>query len=115
MFTSLRTRLWLSYALLITTALSIVVIVLFAFLLRNPVLLRQTQQQLRAAQGLITADPQSFIDQPNSLESVTQAYNVRVLLFDANRQQTFDTNPTDAQLPFPAQKFPESKFTSGNG
>ena len=105
MFTSLRTRLWLSYALVITTALSIVVLVLFAFLLRNPVLLRQTQQQLRAAQSSITADPQSFIDQPSSLESITQTYNVRVMLFDANRQQAFDTNPTEAQLPFPRRNF----------
>jgi signal transduction histidine kinase len=101
MFTSLRTRLWLSYAFVITIALIIVLIVLFAFLIRNPLLSRQTQGQLRTAQSLIAANPQDYVDNPNSLESITQTYNVRVLLFKSNREQVFDTNPNDPGLPFP--------------
>jgi len=101
MFTSLRTRLWLSYAFVITIALSIVLIVLFAFLIRNPLLARQTQQQLRTAQSLIAANLQDFIDNPDSLESITRTYNVRVLLFNSNRELAFDSNPNDPGLPFP--------------
>ncbi len=44
MFTSLRSRLWLSYALVITVALSVVAGVLLAYLFRNPLLSRQTQR-----------------------------------------------------------------------
>src|SRR5690242_17987384 len=101
MFTSLRSRLWLSYAFVITIALSIVVIVLFAFLLRNPFLSRQLQQRLRTAQSSILADPQKYVDDPAALQEITQTYNVRVLVFDSARQLVFDTNPNAPRLPFP--------------
>jgi len=101
MFTSLRARLWLSYAFVITIALGIVLVVLFAFLIRNPRLSRQTQQQLRTAQSLISANPQDFIDNPSSLENITETYNVRVLLFNSKREQVFDSNSNDPGLPFP--------------
>jgi len=101
MFTSLRSRLWLSYAFVITIALSIVLIVLFTFLIRNPLLSRQVQERLRTAQSLITASPQSFIDNPQALEQITQTYDVRVLLFNSNRDLVFDTSPGAPSLPFP--------------
>ncbi len=99
MFTSLRSRLWLSYAFVITIALSTVVIVLFAFLLRNPLLSRQVQERLRTAQSLITANPQKFIDNPNALQEVTQTYNVRILVFNSARQVIFDSNPEQGCFP----------------
>jgi len=101
MFTSLRSRLWLSYAFVITIALSIVLIVLFTFLIRNPLLSRQVQERLRTAQSLITASPQSFIDNPQALEQIMQTYDVRVLLFNSNRDLVFDTSPGAPSLPFP--------------
>ena len=101
MFTSLRARLWLSYAFVITIALSIVVIVLFAFLLRNPLLSRQVQERLQTAQSSILADSQKFVDNPTSLQEITQTYNVRVLVFNSARQLIFDTNPNAPRLPFP--------------
>jgi two-component system, OmpR family, sensor kinase len=101
MFTSLRSRLWLSYAFVITSALSIVLLVLFAFLLRNPVLSRQVQERLRTAQSLITATPQKFIDNPQSLDQIIKTYDVRVLVFNSNRDLVFDTKPNAPQLPFP--------------
>jgi len=101
MFTSLRARLWLSYALVITMALSIVTIVLFVFLLRNPVLSRQTQERLRGALNLVIANPQAFIDDPDALERLKQTYDVRVLVFNTARELLLDSNPNDAQLPFP--------------
>jgi two-component system OmpR family sensor kinase len=101
MFTSLRARLWLSYAFVITVALSIVAIVLLLFLIRNPLLSRETQERLRTAQSLITANPQNFINNPDALTNVTRTYNVRVLIFDSARKLAFDSNPDDPKLPFP--------------
>lgn len=101
MFTSLRARLWLSYAFVITIALSIVTVVLFVFLIRNPVLSRETQQRLRTAQSKIASNPQNFVDNPNELERIKQTYDVRVLLFNSARDLVFDSNSNDPQLPFP--------------
>ena len=53
MFSSLRSRLWLSYALLIVTALGLVAMVLFISLLRNPLLYRQTTERLQAVQTVV--------------------------------------------------------------
>jgi signal transduction histidine kinase len=101
MFTSLRSRLWLSYALVITIALTIVAVVLLVFLIRNPVVSRQTQQQLRTALNLIVENPRVYINDSDALESITQTYGVRVLVFDASRDLTLDTNPEQSQIPFP--------------
>lgn len=101
MFTSLRSRLWLSYTLVITIALSIVAIVLLVFLIRNPFLTRQTQQQLKNVQSLITASPEKFLDDPAELETVARGNNVRLLVFNAARKLLLDTGEGKAQLPFP--------------
>jgi len=101
MFTSLRARLWLSYAVVITIALSIVAIVLLVFLFRNPVLSRQTQQNLRAVQSLIATNPQDILANPNSLEKIAQANNVRVLVFNPGRELALDSSPNDSPLPSP--------------
>ncbi len=101
MFTSLRARLWLSYTLVTTIALSIVTVVLFVFLIRNPLLSRQTQERLRIAQNLINANPQDFINDAAALERIKQTYDVRVLVFNPARDLVLDSNPNDAQLPFP--------------
>ncbi len=101
MFTSLRSRLWLSYAFVIILALSIVAMVLLAFLIRNPVASREIQQRLRTAQSLIAATPQKFIDNPSSLEEITQTYNVRTLVFNSARQLVFDSSSNAPPLPFP--------------
>lgn len=101
MFTSLRSRLWLSYALVILVALGIVLVVLFLFLIQNPVLSREAQGRLRTAQSLITAKPRRFIENPQLLEEISTTYNVRVLLFGVDRDLIFDTRPEAAALPFP--------------
>jgi two-component system OmpR family sensor kinase len=101
MFTSLRSRLWLSYAFVITMALGIVAIVLFVFLLRNPFASREIQQRLRNATSQITATPQKFIDNPSSFEEITQTYNVRTLVFDSARQLVFDSSSNMPPLSFP--------------
>lgn len=101
MFTSLRSRLWLSYAFVITIALSIVLAVLFVFLLRNPVVARQVQQRLRIAESLIAANPQKFLDNPNSLGEIPQLSDIRVLVFNSAHELLFDSTPSASVLGFP--------------
>lgn len=101
MFASLRSRLWLSYAIVITIALFIVTLVMLVFLIRNPLLSRQTQQRLNSARQDILANTTEYIANPGRLEEIKQAYNVRVLVFNASRELTFDSNPNDPKLPFP--------------
>jgi len=101
MFTSLRSRLWLSYAFVIAVALTIVALVLFVFLIRNPVLTRQLQQQLKTVQGLIAEDPQTYLDNPNTFQRFAQDNRVRVLVFNSARQNLLDSNPNDPALPSP--------------
>ncbi|HXD10691.1 MAG TPA: HAMP domain-containing sensor histidine kinase [Anaerolineales bacterium] len=101
MFTSLRSRLWLSYAFLIAVALAIVALVLLVFLIRNPGLTRQLQQQLRIVQSLISANPQEYLKHPDALQKLAQENKVRVLLFSAARVNLWDSNPDDSPLPSP--------------
>src|ERR1051325_1896855 len=101
MFTSLRSRLWLSYAIVITIALGIVALVILTFLIRNPVLSRQIEDRLKSAQNAVVSDPQSFIDNPSALEQIKQTYDVRLVMFDSNRHVVFDSNANAPQIPFP--------------
>jgi len=97
MFSSLRSRLWLSYALLIVTALGVVAFVLIIFLLRNPVLYRQTFVELRTADNLVT-DPST-----SNVNFIAQALNVRILTFNSNGSVLSDTNPFSSTIPLPSQ------------
>jgi signal transduction histidine kinase len=101
MFTSLRSRLWLSYALVITVALLSVVLVMFIFLIRNPVLYRETQQRLRTVQSRIVENPRAALSDTEALTLIAQANEVRILIFDTGRSLTYDSNPEQPQLPFP--------------
>jgi len=101
MFKSLRSRLWLSYATMITIALGVVVIVLFIFLIRNPVLYRETSQRLRAVQSQISDNPRDIIQNPEALLRIADANNARIVLFDSDRSLLFDSNPEQPALPFP--------------
>jgi len=99
MFTSLRSRLWLSYALVITVALAIVSLVLLIFLIRNPLLTRQAQQQLRSTQSLITSN-QALLNDSAALQQFAADQKMRVLIFDSKRSVQFDSEAGTA-LPYP--------------
>lgn len=101
MFTSLRARLWLSYALVITVALGAVILVLLTFLVRNPVLYRETQQKLRAVQTQIVTGGRPTMESPEHLSVIAQSNDVRVLLFDKERALLFDSNPEQSPIRFP--------------
>jgi two-component system OmpR family sensor kinase len=101
MFTSLRSRLWLSYAFVITVALGIIALVVLVFLIRNPLASRQIEQHLQDVKTTILANPQQFIENPSSIEQLKQTSGVRVLVFNSNRELVFDSNPGEPKIPFP--------------
>ncbi|MBI5351355.1 MAG: HAMP domain-containing histidine kinase [Chloroflexi bacterium] len=106
MFSSLRSRLWLSYALLIVTALGIVAATLFIYLLRNPLLYRQTLERLNAVQSVVVEQSSTNKPLSNVAEKASRTFNVRILLYSQDKQLIFDTSSTKkVGLPFPEQRF----------
>lgn len=101
MFTSLRSRLWLSYAVIISLALVIVTLVMLAFLIRNPLAARQTQQRLKTAVDTILADQAVYIKDPKALGRVKNAYDVRILVFNSTSELLYDSNPNDPKISLP--------------
>jgi two-component system, OmpR family, sensor kinase len=111
MFSSLRARLWLSYALLIVTALGIVAMILFISLLRNPLLYRQTLERLRAVQTLLVERD----EQPPfaiAARKASRMFNVRILQYSQDGQILFDTSSGKASaLPFPGSRILSRKIS----
>lgn len=98
MFRSLRTRLWLSYALLIIIALSITALVLILFLIRNPLIYRNIAVRMQAAQAAVqAANPPSG----DRLAEIAQDYGVRILVFDQGLSLRLDTGSDQSSLSFP--------------
>jgi signal transduction histidine kinase len=105
MFSSLRARLWLSYALLIVTALTVVAIVLILYLVSNPVLFRQLEARLKAAEGVISAQP-DLLGQIRPIDRITpiaQAFGVRILIFNRNGALVMDSNPNEPAISLPPE------------
>lgn len=106
MLSSLRSRLWLSYAFIIVTGLSIVTMVLFLSLIRNPLLYRQTTERLNAVQTVLIERSQEPNAPPVSVlvKRSGETFGVRILLFSRNQQLLFDTSSTEMGLPFPPRR-----------
>src|SRR5688500_13274112 len=103
MLSSLRSRLWLTYAILIVTALSLVALILFFSLFRSPLLYRQTIERLRAVGEVVTQAESSPLFA--SAEQTARTFDVRILLYSADRQVLWDTNSaTDAAMGFPVKR-----------
>ncbi|MEB2334972.1 MAG: ATP-binding protein [Anaerolineaceae bacterium] len=100
MFTSLRSRLWLSYAFVIAIALGVVIVVLLFFLVRNPVLYRETTRRLRVTQSQLT-ESGSIPDSPEAIRRIAEANDARVLIFDLTRNLIFDSGSDKPRLSFP--------------
>src|SRR5512138_86124 len=98
MFRSLRTRLWLSYALLVTIALAIAALVLILFLIRNPLIYRNIAVRMQAAQAAVLADRSPS---PTRLNEIARDYQVRILVFDAGLGLRLDTGTAQSTLSLP--------------
>ena len=95
MFTSLRARLWLSYALLIATALGVMAVAFGFYLWRNPLLYRQTLARLRTVEsGIINRQGDVFGNSLSvAMDRAARAFDVRILLFDGAGMLLKDTDP----------------------
>src|SRR5688572_16227327 len=96
MFSSLRSRLWLTYALLIVTALLVVAVIFFIYLLNNPLVYRQTGQRLVAVQSVLLADQSEWSNLPAVqlqafLERQDELFDTRLLVISPERQVTADS------------------------
>jgi signal transduction histidine kinase len=103
MLSSLRSRLWLSYAFLVVTALSVVAIVLLIYLIRNPFVYRQTLERIRVAEKLILSRPADYIGESDSnlLENSAKFFDVRVIIFSPDGDILKDTGQSAEILPLP--------------
>jgi signal transduction histidine kinase len=120
MFSSLRSRLWLSYAFLVATALSVVAVVLLIYLIRNPLAYRQTLERVNAAEKLILKRPAEFISGPdaNLLDRVAELFDVRVVIFSPQGAILRDTLSGADILSLPAdtnfkRKLPVTRDSEG--
>jgi len=120
MFTSLRARLWLSYALLIATALGVMAVAFGFYLWRNPLLYRQTLARLRTVEtGVVNRQGEAFGGSlENAMDRAARAFDVRILLYDPNGQLSKDTNPSQPKIFFPgkwafSRRIPSVRDTSG--
>jgi len=107
MFTSLRSRLWLSYAFIVFTALGLVAVILFINQLRNPTSYRQMLEKLQAVQTIVAE--RENVPQSQSVavaaEKASRTFNVRVLLFSKEKQLVLDTYvDKNVTLPFPVER-----------
>lgn len=106
MFSSLRSRLWLSYAFIIVTALSVVAIVLFISLFQNPLVYRQATERLRAVQAVLVERSKEAEAPPLSIlaDRNARTFNVRVVLFSQDHNVVFDTAENESPLVFPENR-----------
>src|SRR3990172_2575635 len=103
MFTSLRSRLWLSYALLIATALGVMAVAFGFYLWRNPLLYRQTLARLRTVEaGILNRQGDVFGNSLSvAMDRAAKAFDVRVLLFDRAGALLKDTDPAQPGIDLP--------------
>ena len=121
MFSSLRARLWFTYALLVFTALSVVALVLLVYLWRNPLVYRQTYERVQAAERLIMARSSSALKATdrNVLDWTADNFEVRALIYDPNGTILRDTLPSAPVVSLPSdglfrKKVPVVRDARGN-
>ncbi len=96
MFSSLRSRLWLTYALMIATALAIVAVVFFFYLLRNPPAYRQISVQLNLALKVLSNRSDAWVNLPPArlqrfFSEQDELFGIRILLLDPERNLLVDS------------------------
>jgi signal transduction histidine kinase len=96
MFSSLRSRLWLTYSFITAAALSVVALVLFVFLATNPFLYRQASARMSLADATLVRDQVELATLPpvqlaQALKRVGDTFEVRLLVFSPRRQLIADS------------------------
>jgi len=96
MFSSLRSRLWLTYSLITAAALTVVALVLFVFLVTNPFLYRQASARISLSEATLARNQRSLAglqgaELDSALRKVGDTFETRLLIFDARRQLVADS------------------------
>jgi two-component system, OmpR family, sensor kinase len=100
MTSSLRSRLWWSYVLIIGAALSVVAFVLFFYIIKNPSTYREANARLTIVATLLRNTEQEWInlapvDLQTRLEQIDTNYGTRIVIFTAKRQVYLDSRSTN--------------------
>ncbi len=105
MFTSLRARLWLTYALLIILIISILGVGILVYIVRNPLVDRQALARLDAAMQLIRRqlNDRSLIPRERQLlfQRLSDSLEIRVILYDVDREPVLDSQPDSPRISWP--------------
>ena len=107
MNSSLRSRLWLSYALVSLAALFVTALTLIVYLIRNPLIFRQTVERLQMAESMILIDQDSLSLLPQEalqkhIEEYDRSFNTRILIYTRERVVLVDSRQGSAsQLTIP--------------
>jgi signal transduction histidine kinase len=107
MFNSLRSRLWLTYALVVGVVITVAVVAVLVYLLRNPAEDRREIQRLRLISSLASQRsqllnlPPGVFSSPRLQEAVERADNilgVRIIIFNSSGAQLADSRPDQAPI-----------------
>lgn len=125
MFTTLRSRLWLTYLLVIGLVLAVVTLALLVFLVRNPRLAREAESNLLLAASAIQRQRinlNSLSELDDLVQRADELLNVRVVIFNFEGEVLADSRAeTEAAVPMlthsPQREIPVeiSDFTDVNG
>jgi signal transduction histidine kinase len=93
---SLRSRLWLSYALVISVALGVVSFVLLIYIARNPLIYRQDAARLLVVQSVLLKSQEKWIDLPpevqqSFMDQLGSTYDTRILIYNNQQQVLTDS------------------------
>jgi signal transduction histidine kinase len=108
MFTSLRARLWVTYAIIILLILSILGVGTFVYIIRNPIIDRQAIQKLNLSLGLIQRQTKNLNinlgRNPDYLNRISDSLSIRLILMDADWRVIYDTDPESSGFDWPVDK-----------
>jgi len=97
MYTSLRARLWLTYAILILLILSILGIGIFVYIIRRPLIDRQALGRLDAALTVIQRQINERSILPREyqqyLNRISDSLAIRLILFNSEKDTILDSEP----------------------
>lgn len=110
MFTTLRTRLWLSYALVVSAALAVVAAVFFIYLVQNPSTYRQASAKLTSVASTMLENEKAWANLPKDtlqaqLERFSTTIGTRMVVFNPDQQVIADSQQAEAS-PLQMPSFP---------
>jgi len=107
MFTSLRARLWLTYAIIILLILSILGIGTFVYIIRNPLIDRQAFGRLDTALSIIQRQIQERTvlarEYQTYLTRISDSLAIRLILFSSQGEVLLDSEADSAAISWPGE------------